>query len=266
MTVPYEELARKDGAGGVPILAMAKELDAGGLLEIVHSDLNAIVQRKAVAAGVENGRPRSFREFSVFFHDELKTFYTRNFSELGKFGEGQLAGVRDGFAINYGSSGMGAALLANRKCIGPAANCAECLYEEFFLTSWANGDPALLEQYSDDPSNVHHSYLNDPIVFRNFHAGPKETHVFHLHAHQWFSETTRTEGPISIPRQWRHNRALPTTSMAEACRSTAAARKAKRAGTKRSAPATATGRSAIPSSIATSTPLRAGHVGAVAGA
>ncbi|MEZ5867862.1 MAG: hypothetical protein R3D46_05095 [Defluviimonas denitrificans] len=45
----------------------------------------------------------------------------------------------------------------------------------------------MLEQFSDDPSNVHHSYLNDPIVFRNFHAGPKETHVFHLHAHQWFA-------------------------------------------------------------------------------
>lgn len=194
MTVPYEELARKDGVGGVPILAIAKELGAGGLLEIVHSDLNAIVQRKAVAAGADNAHPRSFREFSVFFHDELKTFYTRNFSELGKFGEGQLAGVRDGFAINYGSSGMGAALLANRKGIGPAANCAECLYEEFFLTSWANGDPALLEQYSDDPSNVHHSYLNDPIVFRNFHAGPKETHVFHLHAHQWFSGNDANRG------------------------------------------------------------------------
>ncbi len=39
--------------------------------------------------------------------------------------------------------------------------------------------------YPDDPSNVHHSYLNDPVRFRNLHAGPKETHVFHLHAHQW---------------------------------------------------------------------------------
>ncbi len=180
-----------DGVGGVPILAMAKRVN-DGLLEIVHSDLNAIVERDPATR--IDGRPQSFREFSVFFHDELKTFYTRNFSELSKFGEGQLAGVRDGFAINYGSSGMGAALLANRKGIGPAANCAECLYEEFFLTSWANGDPALLEQFSDDPSNVHHSYLNDPIVFRNFHAGPKETHVFHLHAHQWFSGNDANRG------------------------------------------------------------------------
>ncbi|MCU0905841.1 MAG: hypothetical protein MUF73_00020 [Rhodobacteraceae bacterium] len=143
-------------------------------VEIVHTDLNAVI----------HGPMGAFREFSVFFHDELKTFYTRNFDELAMFG--QLAGVRDGFAINYGASGMGTLLLANRKGIGPAADCVECLYEEFFLASWANGDPALLEGFPDDPSNVHHSYLNDPVVFRNFHAGPKETHVFHLHAHQWF--------------------------------------------------------------------------------
>ena len=89
---------------------------------------------------------------------------------------------------------MGSLLLANRKGIGPAADCMECLYEEFFLTSWANGDPALLEWYADDPSNVHHSYLNDPVVFRNFHAGPKETHVFHLHAHQWFAGNDPNRG------------------------------------------------------------------------
>ena len=175
--------------GDAPILNMVRDVTltadawiATGLaysanssnVEIVHTDLNAVI----------HGTKGMFREFSVFFHDELKTFYTRNFDELGMFG--QLAGVRDGFAINYGASGMGSLLLANRKGIGPAADCVECLYEEFFLASWANGDPALLEGFPDDPSNVHHSYLNDPVVFRNFHAGPKETHVFHLHAHQWF--------------------------------------------------------------------------------
>jgi hypothetical protein len=39
--------------------------------------------------------------------------------------------------------------------------------------------------FPDDPSNVHHSYIGDPVRFRNLHAGPKETHVFHLHQHQW---------------------------------------------------------------------------------
>ena len=42
--------------------------------------------------------------------------------------------------------------------------------------------------FPDDPSSVHHSYLGDPVRFRNVHVGPKETHVFHLHAHQWLHE------------------------------------------------------------------------------
>ena len=103
-------------------------------------------------------------------------------------------------AINYGSSGLGAMVLANRQRIGPAADCVECKLEEFFLSSWAVGDPALVVRkdlsgraiaavYPDDPSNVHHSYLGDPVRFRNLHAGPKETHVFHLHAHQWVADS-----------------------------------------------------------------------------
>lgn len=180
-------------AGDFPELRLTKQTDhdEDGVTwaeEIVHSDLNAIVYRPKTKTQTEV----NFREFSVFFHDELKSFYTRNFDELAQFD--QLAGVRDGFAINYGASGMGTMLLANRKKIGPAGECAECLYEEFFLQSWANGDPALLEQFPDDPSNVHHSYLNDRIVFRNFHAGPKETHVFHLHAHQWFAGNDANRG------------------------------------------------------------------------
>ena len=170
-------------ADGVPVLAMLRTA-GDGAAEIVHTDLNAIVHD--VAEGL------AFREFGVFFHDELKSFYTRNFEDLSSYD--QFAGVRDGFAINYGASGMGTLLLANRKGIGPSKDCVECLYEEFFLSSWANGDPALLERYADDPSNVHHSYLNDAIRFRNFHAGPKETHVFHLHAHQWFAGNDGNRG------------------------------------------------------------------------
>lgn len=163
------------GDNGLPVLNLLQALGEDQF-ELVHNELNAIIRPADAPA---------FREFTVVFHDELKTFYTRNFEELARFE--QLAGVSDGFAINYGASGLGAMILANRKGIGPAADCMECLYEEFFLESWANGDPALLEVYDSDPSNVHHSYLNDPIVFRNYHAGPKETHVFHLHAHQWFT-------------------------------------------------------------------------------
>ncbi len=148
--------------------------------EIIHSDLNAIIVNDEIDDGWDVNSEGTFREFTVIFHDEIKA--VQAFDALNAE---HMAGVRDGFAINYGASGLGPMIMANRAGIGPAANCVDCAYEEFFLTSWANGDPALLTQYPDDPSNVHHSYLNDNVKFRNLHAGPKETHIFHLHAHQW---------------------------------------------------------------------------------
>jgi hypothetical protein len=107
---------------------------------------------------------------------------------------------------------MGAILLANRKKVGPSKDCPECSFEEFFLSSWPNGDPALLVRndpntgqalqavFPDDPANVHHSYLGDPVRFRNIHMGPKETHVFHLHAHQWLA-TPRDQNSTYLDAQ-----------------------------------------------------------------
>ncbi|HKV36256.1 MAG TPA: hypothetical protein VJP89_18100, partial [Pyrinomonadaceae bacterium] len=118
-----------------------------------------------------------------------------------------LHSVQDKFAINYGMAGVGAEILANRLGVGPMFNCTECKFEEFFLSSWAIGDPAQIVDvpanttdgsgnlikgpkatkvlYPDDPSNVHHSYIGDPVKMRVVHAGPKEHHIHHLHAHQW---------------------------------------------------------------------------------
>jgi hypothetical protein len=216
---------------GTPVLNMLK----GN--EIVHSDLNAIITgpgRGNFAAGTYPPnptlepnvsvpqapglplRPREepFREFSVIFHDEI--FAVQAFP--GFFNDPvfrhTLAGVKDGFAINYGTGGIGSEILANRLGVGPQFACNDCKYEEFFLTSWSLGDPALVVDvpanaglenlapgqtppanavgrkatkafYPDDPSNVHHTYIGDHTKFRNVHAGPKEHHIFHLHAHQW---------------------------------------------------------------------------------
>jgi hypothetical protein len=184
--------------------------------EIVHSDLNALItgpSKGRFPAGTyrpnltEPDREQPFREFTVVYHDEIKAVQA-----FDEFEDEVLAhtlhSVRDGFAINYGTGGIGAEILANRFGVGPMANCTECLYEEFFLSSWAIGDPAQIVDvpanttdpqtgqlklgrkatrvlYPDDPSNVHHSYLNDHVKMRVVHAGPKEHHVHHLHAHQW---------------------------------------------------------------------------------
>ena len=162
--------------------------------ELIYTDINAIIadfDEDCTLKPPSSTCGQSFREFTVIFHDEIKA--VQAFEELDKE---VFHGVRDGFGINYGSGGLGPILIANRKKIGPAAKCNECKYEEFFLESHANGDPAMIIQrdangnaiqalFPDDPSNVHHSYLGDPVRFRNLHAGPAETHVFHLHAHQW---------------------------------------------------------------------------------
>ena len=144
-----------------------------------------------------------------------------------------LHSVRDAFAINYGTGGAGAEILANRVGVGPARDCAECKYEEFFLSSWALGDPAMVvdvpanapctkaqieagntscytvgaarpprPSIPDDPSNVYHSYLSDHVKFRNVHAGSDDHHIFHLHAHQWLHSPRQRQ--VVLPRQPVH--------------------------------------------------------------
>jgi len=202
---------------GQPVLKMLSEKG-----EIIHSDLNALItgpNKGRFPAGtfranaVEPDREQPFREFTVVYHDEIKAVQAfPHFDEDDPKNPNPalahtLHSVRDGFAINYGTGGIGAEILANRLGVGPMANCTDCLYEEFFLSAWAVGDPAQIVDvpanavnkegklitgakatrvlYPDDPSNVHHSYMNDHVKMRVVHAGPKEHHVHHLHAHQW---------------------------------------------------------------------------------
>jgi len=188
---------------GLPVLNMVNGR------KLVYSDLTAIIARPNEDC---NDAPpsgtcgQSFREFTIVFHDEIGI--QQAFPQLR---DDLFHGVRDAFAINYGTGSLGAPVIANRMQIGPGANSGESKFEEFFLESWVNGDPALVLQrdaqgnptralYSDDPSNVYHSYLGDPVRFRNLHAGPDETHVFHLHAHQWLG-TPREEGSTYLDSQ-----------------------------------------------------------------
>jgi len=182
---------------------------------IVHTDLNAIItgpNKGRFPAGTyrpnatEPDRDRPFREFTVVYHDEIQ-----DIQAFPQFRDPILShtlhSAEDKFAINYGVAGIGAEILANRLGVGPMFNCTECKYEEFFLSSWTIGDPAQIVDkpanttdangnlivgrkatkvlYPDDPSNVHHSYIGDQVKMRVVHAGPKEHHIHHLHAHQW---------------------------------------------------------------------------------
>jgi len=186
---------------GLPVLAMLQ----GN--EIVHTDLTAIIAGPFDDAYPPNpvypNRDRSFREFTIIYHDEIGA--TQAFPKF--FGNAVLGftthSVRDAFAINYGTGGIGAEIIANRLDVGPMRDCLGCKYEEFFLTSWAVGDPAMVVDvpanacvgdptcrateafYPDDPSNVYHAYLRDHVKFRILHGGVKEHHIHHQHTHQW---------------------------------------------------------------------------------
>jgi len=199
--------------------------------EIVHSDLTAIISGPNAgrfpagtypAVKVEPDRDQPFREFTIIYHDEIGAVQAfPQFEDPPKPAPENplkftLHSVRDAFAINYGTGGIGAEILANRLGVGPMAKCTECRYEEFFLTSWAVGDPAMVVDvpantpcteddiqkgnlncgptpgfkatkafYPDDPSNVYHTYIGDHTKFRVMHGGSKEHHIHHLHAHQW---------------------------------------------------------------------------------
>src|SRR5215216_5025191 len=181
---------------------------------IVATDLNAVItgpNKGRFPTGTfrpnatEPDRDRPFREFTVIYHDEIQ-----DIQAFPQFRDPVLKhtlhSVEDKFAINYGVAGVGAEILANRLGVGPMFNCTECKFEEFFLSSWTIGDPAQIVDvpanttdstgklilgrkatkvlYPDDPSNVHHSYINDPVKMRVVHAGPKEHHFFLMHPHQ----------------------------------------------------------------------------------
>lgn len=162
---------------GKPILKM---LDGGN--NIVHSDLTAII------AGPERGRfpgvngstkedpPCSllntpigakldpnfcanpalpdrkapYREFTIIYHlmnTAVQAFPVFNDASLSD----TIAVGGDNFGINYGTGGIGAEIYANRIGVGPMGSCVDCKFEEFFLSAWSVGDPAMLV---DTPANA----------------------------------------------------------------------------------------------------------------
>ncbi|WP_146902523.1 SdrD B-like domain-containing protein [Cellulomonas aerilata] len=140
------------------------------------------------------------------------------FRESVQLAQDEISGIGMGF--NYGSEPM-----EDRE----ARACPDCLGEETWLSSWPYGDPALIKlasgpgpwlptgdgvkanQESEDcglpescfVSNVFHSYTGDPTKIRFGLSGVKETHVFHLHAHQWLADARDNavtgDGPDAKP-------------------------------------------------------------------
>ncbi|HLK68997.1 MAG TPA: hypothetical protein VKU19_36445 [Bryobacteraceae bacterium] len=192
---------------------VSKDTTPCGQGEIVQTDLTAIITGpyadrfdystngpsfRNVPATPDRRQP--YREFSIFYHFSSEVVQPAPFDAFFKNPGGStplgntLANGDDQFFINYGSGGIGGEILANRLGVGPEKDCVECKFEEFFLSSWVVGDPAMVvdnpakptfAKFADDPSNVYHSYIRDHVIFRIFNASASQQHVHHQHAHQW---------------------------------------------------------------------------------
>jgi len=106
-------------------------------------------------------RKQPYREFTIIYHGALGGVATQAFPILANApanatpAQRDLASMtqagQDSFAINYGTGGIGAEIYANRIGVGPMGNCVDCKFEEFFLSAWSVGDPAMLV---DRPANT----------------------------------------------------------------------------------------------------------------
>lgn len=119
----------------------------------------------------EPDRRQPYREFTIHYHNPnpvqaFQQFFTPNGQSITGWTQdannlsSMLGAGADNFGINYGIAGIGAEVLANRLGVGPMGNAdsVELKFEEFFLTSWAVGDPAMIV---DLPANAQNQLLRD---------------------------------------------------------------------------------------------------------
>lgn len=107
----------------------------------------------------------AFREYAVFFHDELEMKDANGNPPIDPH-----TGLPSSTtAISYRSEPM-----RNRMPLGHHDPTDSG--EDISMSSWVYGDPA---------PPIPRAYVGDPSKIRLIHGGVKETHVFHLHNHQW---------------------------------------------------------------------------------
>lgn len=208
---------------GVPLLKM---LD--GSNKIVHSDLTAIITgpnagRFPGTTGVNNPEPpcnaegdpvlgpsfdpnfcanpaspdrkQPYREITIMYHEAMNAVTQQAFPV---FTDGvmqtTLAGGKDAFAINYGTGGISAEIYANRIGVGPMGPCVDCKFEEFFLSAWSVGDPAVLVDY---PANSNHlnTQPRNPDTNNNFVPPCNTTVAFETNTNCGNKRTAVPSGP-----------------------------------------------------------------------
>jgi len=100
-------------------------------------------------------RKQPYREITVMYHGALGPITQQAFPVFTDPGiSNTLTAGQDAFAINYGTGGIGAEVYANRIGVGPMADCVDCKFEEFFLSAWSVGDPAMLVNKPANSNNL----------------------------------------------------------------------------------------------------------------
>lgn len=124
-------------------------------------------------ADIYNPAEKSFREYAVFFHDELEIKNKDGVQPVDP--HTLLPSATTG--ISYRSEPMrNRAPLMDPNMPDMAEMDHAVTGEDISMSSWAYGDPA---------PPILRAYVGDPSKIRLIHGGIKETHVFHLHNHQW---------------------------------------------------------------------------------
>src|ERR1051325_11438937 len=139
--------------------------------EIMYSDLTAIIagpksngyhflsdgDPNTSPVPYEPRRDWPFREFTIEYHelnDSQQAFPIYDYKPVIN-GNGTLTPTLqaggDAFALKYRLGRLGWGVLANRFGVGPMNSCPDCRFEEFFLSSWTVGDPAMVV---DAPANA----------------------------------------------------------------------------------------------------------------
>lgn len=149
-------------------------------LELIYGDLTAVITGpNAARFALSNTSPtfrnipaspdrrQPYREYTIIYHQAF--FAAQAFAA---FSNGNLVNViqsgQDNFAINYGSGAIGPEVVANRLGIGPMGNAdsVDLKFEEFFLSAWSVGDPAMVV---DQPANASNAIVETPAKQRALH-------------------------------------------------------------------------------------------------
>ncbi|CAM3096938.1 multicopper oxidase domain-containing protein [Filibacter tadaridae] len=114
----------------------------------------------------------SFREYVWMFHDEMEVDDLTGNRPINHFSNQEEESFH-GANYRYEPENR------RQQLISEGVVCPNCQGEEVHHDSWVFGDPS---------TPILRGYLGDPAKIRVFHGGVKETHVFHYHVHQWFSD------------------------------------------------------------------------------